>query len=209
MRTLFAAALLSTLVLAPAYADTRAVENQAFHAIDARGPYRLNIVAGAPAAHAIATGTADHLRDLDIRVVNGVLQIRRNCSGICNSNGARAVIDITAPTLDRVAIGYGADANVEHLAAGAFDASASMGSDLTLQGACGSLTAAASMGADLRADALRCESVHASASMGSDVSVFASRSIEARAGMGADIHVSGKPEQRELHGGLGGDVTID
>src|SRR6185295_19280433 len=102
--------------------------NQAFHAIDARGPYRLNIVAGAPAAHALATGTADHLRDLDIRVVNGVLQIRRNCSGLCNSNGTRAVIDIAAPALDRVAIGYGADATVEHLSACAFDASASMGS---------------------------------------------------------------------------------
>jgi hypothetical protein len=65
------------------------------------------------------------------------------------------------------------------------------------------------MGADLHAANLHCNAVSADASMGSDVSVYASRSINAHAGMGADIRVAGNPAQRDVHGGLGADVTIE
>ena len=209
MRTLWAAALLGAAFVTPAQAETRSLEGETFHAIDARGPYQLNIVAGAPTAHAVAEGTTQHLSDLEMRVENGVLQIRRRCSGICNSNGTRAVIEVSASGLDSVAIGWGADASVRHVAADSFNAHVSMGSDLTLDGTCGSLTAAASMGADLHAANLHCNAVSADASMGSDVSVYASRSINAHAGMGADIRVAGNPAQRDVHGGLGADVTIE
>ena len=208
MRTFYAAALFSVALLTPAHAETRSLDGQAFHAIDARGPYRLNITAGAPAARAVADGRAEFLRDLDMHVENGVLLIRRQCSGLCNSRETRAVIDITAPTLDRVAIGWGADADVHGVAADTFDAAASMGAELRLGGTCGSLTASASMGAEMRATDLKCDSVRASASMGADVYVYASHSISARAGMGADVRVAGQPEQRDVHEGMGADVTI-
>ncbi|MBS0384712.1 MAG: DUF2807 domain-containing protein [Proteobacteria bacterium] len=209
MRTLWAAALLSAATLTPAHAETRSLEGQSFHAIDARGPYQLNVVVGAPAARSIADGKAEYLTDLDMRVENGVLRIRRNCSGICNSNHTRAVIDISAPSLDRVAVGWGADAQVRGVAADTFDATASMGSDLSIDGTCGALTASASMGADLHASHLRCHDVRATASMGADMSVYASQSIAARAGLGTDIHVAGAPERRDVHGSIGSDVTIE
>jgi Putative auto-transporter adhesin, head GIN domain len=209
MKTVWAAALLGAVCAMPAHAETRALEGESFHAIDARGPYQLNIVAGALAARVAAEGTTQHLSDLEMHVENGVLQIRRHCSGICHSNGTRAVIEVSAPALDSVAIGWGADATVRHVAADSFNARASMGSDLTIDGTCGSLTAAASMGADVHAANLHCSAVSADASMGADMTVFASQSINARAGMGADIRVAGKPRQRAVHGGLGADVTID
>lgn len=208
MRTVYIAVLASIALLTPAHAETRSLEGQAFHAIDARGPYRLNITAGAPSARAVADGRTELLRDLDMRVENGVLLIRRQCSGFCNSRETRAVINIAAPTLDRVAIGWGADADVRGLAADTFDAAASMGAELRLGGTCGSLTASASMGAEMRAADLKCDSVRASASMGADVYVYASRSINAHAGMGADVLVAGAPEQRDVHAGLGADVTF-
>ncbi|MFZ2031686.1 MAG: DUF2807 domain-containing protein [Vitreimonas sp.] len=209
MRTFCIAAMLGVAVAASAHAETRALDGQSFHAIDARGPYQLNIVSGAPAARVAANGSADHLSDLEMRVENGVLQIRRHCSGICNSNGTRAVIEVSAPALDSVAIGWGADASVQHVAADTFNAHVSMGSDLTLDGTCRSLIVAASMGADLHAANLRCNAVSADASMGADVAVYASQSIDAHAGMGSDIRVLGKPAQRNVHGGVGADVTID
>lgn len=209
MKTLWAVTLLGAAFATAAHAETRSLEGETFHAIDARGPYQLNVVAGAPSAHVAASGRADHLSDLDMRVENGVLQIRRHCSGICNSNGTRAVIEVAAPALDSVAIGWGADASVQHVAADAFSAHVSMGSDLTLDGTCGSLTVAASMGADLHAANLHCNAVSADASMGADVTVYASQSVSAHAGMGADIRVAGKPAQRNVHGGIGADVTID
>jgi hypothetical protein len=209
MRTFCVAVLLGAAVVAPAHAETRALDGQSFHAIDARGPYRLNIVAGAPVAHVAASGRVDHLSDLDMRVENGVLQIRRHCSGICNSNGTRAVIEVAAPALDSVDIGWGADASVQHVAADRFNVHVSMGSDVTIDGTCRLLTVAASMGADIHASNLHCNDVSADASMGSDVTVYASQSIDAHAGMGADISVAGKPAQRNVRGGIGADVTID
>lgn len=211
MRPIYAAAFVTVGVLTPALAqaETRSIEGQSFHAIDARGPYQLNIVAGASAARVQANGSADHLSDLDMRVENGVLQIRRHCNGICNSNGTRAVIDVSAQALDSVAIGWGADGAVQHVAADRFNVHVSMGSDLTLDGTCGSLTVAASMGADIHAANLHCNEVSADASMGADMAVYASQSIDAHAGMGSDIRVLGKPAQRNVHGGLGADVTID
>ena len=210
MKTLWLAILLGASALAPAaYAETRSLDGQSFHAIDARGPYRLNVVAGAPAPRVVADGRAEYLSDLDMHVENGVLQIRRHCSGICNSHGTRAVIEVAAPALDSVAIGWGADASVQHVAANTLDVHVSMGSDVTIDGTCGSLNAAASMGADLHAANLHCGVVNADASMGADVAVYASQSINAHAGMGADIRVSGKPAQRTVHGGVGADVTID
>jgi len=211
MKPIYAAAFLAVGVLTPtlAQAETRSIEGQSFHAIDARGPYQLNIVAGAPAAHVTANGTADHLSDLDMRVENGVLQIRRHCSGICNSHGTRAVIDVSAPALDSVAVGWGADASVQHIAADNFNVHVSMGSDLTIDGTCRSLTVAASMGADIHASNLHCNDVSADASMGADMAVYASQSIDAHAGMGSDIRVLGKPAQRNVHGGIGADVSID
>lgn len=211
MKPIYTATLLSIGLLTPALAqaETRSLDGHSFHAIDARGPYRLNIVSGAPAVHVVADGRAEYLSDLEMRVENGVLQIRRHCSGICNSHGTRAVIDVSAPALDSVAVGWGADASVQHVAADAFSAHVSMGSDLTIDGTCGTLTAAASMGADLHAANLHCSEVNADASMGADVAVYASQAINAHAGMGSDIRVLGKPAQRNVHGGIGADVTID
>lgn len=205
MKNVLAAALIATAFAAAASAETRSVG--AFNAVDARGRFRVEIVAGANRAVEIDGPDAQRIAAR----VNGdelvLSPVDRNWFG--SEPEIHAVVRVTAPALASVQASRGADVEVRDLRSDQFNADASMGGVLRLAGGCGRLDAAASMGGEIDAGAFACTHVHAAASMGGTLRVTARQAVEASASMGGVIAVSGAPPQRESHSSMGGEVSFD
>lgn len=206
----FAACLIAALMLAaPAFAETRTINAQGFHAIDASGPYRLQFAVGETYSVSVQ-GAARDLDRMRISVSEGVLRISRRCTFFCGgNNGARAAITVTAPRLDRFDASMGLNASARGVEASEFSADVAMGGVLDITGACGHLSADVAMGGVLRAAEFRCRTVIIDASMGGAANVHATQSVNAEASMGGDVDVFGSPGQRNIARTMGGDVSVN
>jgi hypothetical protein len=209
MRVVLALATTAALlaIAAPAQAESRTIEVAAFHAINAEGPFRVNYTPNARASVFVRGADLDRVR---IRVVNGVLRISQRCTFLCISNrGPIAVIEAASPSIDSFSASKGAEAYARGVRARNFDASASMGGNLTVAGSCDTLDASVSMGGVLTAKELRCASASVSASMGGIADVHANGSVRASASMGGTIDVSGAPQERHASSSMGGTISIE
>lgn len=197
----------AALTASPAQAETRRIDGEPFHAIEASGPYEVEYAPGA--AHAVViTGEPRRLDRMRVSVRNGVLRISRRCTFFCSSRGTLARIQVTAPSLDRFEAAMGLEGRARGLDAETLDLGIAMGASIEAEGRCGALNADLSMGAVLKADDLRCARVRIDASMGAEADVFAAEAIEAEASMGADIDVLGAPPARSISRTMGGDISF-
>ncbi|MBI1185929.1 MAG: hypothetical protein GC206_01065 [Alphaproteobacteria bacterium] len=197
----------AALTASPAYADTRRIDGQAFHAIDASGPYEVVYTAG-PDHSVVITGETRRLNRMRVQVRNGVLRISRRCTFFCSSRGTLARVEATAPSLRSFDASMGLEARANGLDADQLSVDVSMGASLTVDGRCGSLNADVSMGGALRARGLECARVMVDASMGGEADVFAGEAVDADASMGGDIDVLGAPAARRVSRSMGGDISF-
>jgi len=197
----------AVMFAAPASAETRRIDGQAFHAIEISGPYELEYVAG-PTHEVVITGETRRLNRMRARVRNGVLQISRRCTFFCSSRGTYATVQVTAPSIRAFEVSMGAEARAAGVDAERLEIDVSMGGGFTIAGTCGRLNADVSMGAVLRAEGLLCRDVTVDASMGAEADVYASGSVNADASMGGDVDVAGGPSAREVSRSMGGDITV-
>jgi hypothetical protein len=197
----------AALTASPAQAETRRIDGQAFHAIDASGPYELVYTPG-PEHAVVITGETRRLNRMRVQVRNGVLRISRRCTFFCSSRGNLARIEVTGPALRRFDAAMGLEARASGVDAEQFDADVAMGAALDVEGRCGALNADVSMGGVLRASGLRCARVVVDASMGGEAAVFAADAVEADASMGGDIDVFGEPPARSTSRSMGGDISF-
>ncbi|MES1201060.1 MAG: DUF2807 domain-containing protein [Pseudomonadota bacterium] len=205
MRKLIAAGLvLGAFALAIAHAEPRSAGQ--FSSINARGQFRVEVVAGpqsvdvsGPDANRIAVHTEGG--ELVLSLVNPPWFGREP--------HLDAVVHVSTPRLEHLRASRGASVHAVDVRADAFDAAASMGGELEVAGVCRQLDADASMGGVVNAASLTCASVHADASMGGVISASAHQSAEGSASMGGTIAFSGNPAQRNRHAIMGGDVHFD
>jgi len=211
MKTLlFALGLAFTLAFAaPASAETRTFDAPGeLHGVRVGGPFSVDITKG-DIVSVVAEGRADELDHMRVEISGGVLHISQRCYLFCFSNNRRALVRVTAPSLDTLSVAMGAEATATDIAAQRFSLSASMGGMAEVRGACDSLEVTASMGGVVTADALSCRTVAASASMGGVVNVAAKESVTANSSMGGQIDVDGEPASRQVHTSMGGGVSLN
>lgn len=207
MRILILGACALALSAAPAFAETRTLTPPAFEAIEASGPYEVEYVPG-EAYSVTLSGTPRNLDRTQVRVRDGVLQIKQRCRWICNSRGTLATIRITAPAVDTFDAALGVDVRARGVEANEISLDVSMGATMHISGACGTLQADVSMGGALRAQELRCRIADVDVSMGGDANVHATDSVNADASMGGSLSVAGTPDARRTSRSMGGSIRV-
>ena len=185
MRPVFALAAIALLAATPASAESRALSG--FTAIEASGRLRVEVSQGPHFSVDIDGQRADRVV---ARVDGDTLALSTGPNWF--RSGIDANVRVVMPALTALESSAGVDLIAHNINAGALSLEASSGSDLRVDGTCGSLVADASSGADLHAGGLRCDNVEVSASSGSVATVHARAAVNVDASSGADIFVEGE-----------------
>jgi len=103
-----------------------------FNQIELAGGYDVNVRTGsAPSVH--AKGGQNVLDKLEIKVVNGVLEIgSKNRSGFNWGNGGQVTLDVTVPALTGVALAGSGDIKVDRIAGDQFEGGISGSGNLNI-----------------------------------------------------------------------------
>ena len=206
MRMLLAGMLLTLAMASPAGADVRRIEVPGLTAVEASGPFTVQVVSGAAPA-ATLEGSAAALARMLTTFSNGLLKVRDTCWINCGRRNLDVVLKVVAPRIDSLDFSKGIEADVSDVAAGSLRLSVQMGAELDIAGRCDTLEASAKMGADLDASTLVCRQVDVTASMGANAKVHATERVKVKGSMGADVRVLGDPAQRETSGTMGANIT--
>jgi hypothetical protein len=213
----------SLATASPADAETRALSG--FASIHASEGISLDVTQGPDFA---VTVEGRETNKIETSVRNGALNISRR-GWFSFGRQEDAHVRVTLPRLAALTAASGVQANVHafeaqnlnidvsqgavleapHIRVGALTLAASQGAQITIGGACSSVTARASMGAVVDAGKLECASATANASMGATMEIHASDTVNASASMGGMIDVSGRPAHREASSGMGGQIEFN
>lgn len=208
MKSIILAAAMLLMGSGAAVAETQSIAVGDLHALEAAGAFKVEIVGG-PQSAAALEGAPDELAKLRAVVHGERLVVETRCTVFCSNHTIHAVLRVTAPALQSIAISRGAEATATGLNADALRLDVSMGGALDAAGSCGSLAVVARMGAEVDAKHLACRSADVRASMGADVSVHASESVDAHASMGASVNVAGAPVRHDTSAFMGGDISVN
>ncbi len=222
MRFLIAPLALMLMAVAPASAETRALNG--FTSVAASGGIQVEVSQGPAFAVTVEGRDADQI----LTDVHGRwLRISRR--GWLNfGRGPDAIVHVTLPQLEAlsassgvgmraqaiesrqldVTASQGAQVSAAHVRVGTLSLAATQGATLEIAGACTELGVRASMGGVIDAGGLDCSRADANASMGGTVEIHATDTVNASASMGGTIDVSGQPEHRDAHASMGGQIDF-
>lgn len=185
-----------------ANAELRNVSN--FTGVSAADRIRVEVNVGEQYGVEVTGSEADKVTT---RVDDGTLVVRRTHRPFWGGTPAiDATVRITMPAVDNLASSRGAELSASNVNAETMSLAATMGGELRVSGACGTLDAAVSMGGLIRAQDLQCRDADISASMGGDARVFASSSFDASASMGGLVNVAGGGRGDDIATSMGGSV---
>ena len=199
------------LVATPAFAAERAFPVGAFDRLAVEGSPNVAVTTGrAPGVH--ASGSADALDKLDIRVEGGTLRIgtKRGVSWSWRDSGGVRVA-VTVPMLRGVDVSGSSDVNVDRVKAPDFAANTSGSGSVRVAaldvdrasfatsgsggmeaaGRCGAGTVKVAGSGDMKLGALRCETLSASVAGSGSVDAFATRTATLATMGSGDITVAG------------------
>jgi putative autotransporter adhesin-like protein len=225
MRSLFAIAILSTALAAPAMAETKSYNFNSFTKIDISAGYEVIFTQGAQRSVTIESNDFSKI----IAEQNGdTLKISRPRNTHFNDRKFHDVVRITAPTLTEAElnagvefradgltvedleldINAGVDATFTRLKARNLTLDLNAGVDVKLSGECASIKVDAQAGVSLHAKDLKCRDAEVDAGVGSSVDIYATDKVVADASLGASVKVSGNPKEVQKQSSMSGTVTI-
>jgi hypothetical protein len=202
------AVLVAALAASPAFADTKSYAVADFTRISAAAGVSVDVAAGGDYS-VVATSSPAGLERLEVKVVDGELQIRRKAQGFRWKRGDQVTVTVSLPALEALDVSSGASIDATGVDAGAFAIDVSSGASLDVVGRCDALTVDVSSGGSVDADKFECRTANASASSGGSANIFASESVNADASSGGSIDVSGAPKTVNKRSSSGGSVDID
>ena len=198
----------AVLVTAPAFADTKTYAVADFTRVSAASGVAVDVTVGGDYAVA-ATSSASGLERLEIKVVDGELQIRRKyIKGLRWRRGDDVAVTVAMPALEALDASSGASVDATGVDAGAFSIDASSGASIDVAGRCDALTVDVSSGGSIDADKLECRTANASASSGGSADIFATESVNGDASSGGSVDVSGSPKIVNKDTSSGGSVDV-
>ena len=203
----FAAAALAAA--APAAADTRAWNPAAFDRLSVAGAYTVEVVTGGtPSVR--ATGDADDLEKVRVRVEDGTLRIDTR-PGSWRMGSVR--VRVVARPLRAVAVAGASDVRLDRARARSFTGSVAGSGELAIdavdvgalalsvagsgsldaRGRCDRLTASIAGSGTARLGALRCNALTADVMGSGDLAAHADRTATITAAGSGDVRISGRP----------------
>ncbi|MDZ7627818.1 MAG: head GIN domain-containing protein [Parvularculaceae bacterium] len=203
-----AAVFAAAIMTAPAFAETKTYAVADFTRVSASAGVSVDITAGADYA-VRASSSAEGLERLEIKVVEGELQIRRKSKGWRWKRGDEVNVTVSLPALEAVDVSSGASVDATGVDAGAFAIDVSSGGSLDIAGKCDALTVDVSSGGSVDADEFLCRSANASASSGGSADIYASESVNGDASSGGSVDVSGSPKTVNKDTSSGGSIDVD
>lgn len=209
MRVLPILAAAAALAASPAAAATRDWSPAAFDRVAVGGAYSVEIVTGG-ALLVRATGDADDLEKVRVRVENGALKID-TVPGSWRMGTVR--VRVVAPPLRGVTAAGSSDVRLDHARGGAFAGSVAGSGELAIaaidvraltlsvagsgevaaRGRCDQLTVSIAGSGEAALRELRCGSLSASVMGSGDLAAFANRSAVITAAGSGDVRVAGRP----------------
>lgn len=200
-------ALLVSMPLASAAAETRTFDFDDFNEVDIAAGVDATVTVGSDFAIAVEADEKD-LERLRIEVKDRTLKISREYRGMSWSDGrGKIVATISMPTLVGIEASSGASVVATGIDAGAFAIETSSGGSAEATGRCESLDADASSGSRLDAEALQCARVVVDASSGASVRAYADEEMTADASSGASVKIFGDPARRDVSKSSGASVS--
>jgi hypothetical protein len=199
----------AAVMTSSAYADTKTYAVADFTRVSAASGVSVDIAVGGDYAVA-ATSSADGLERLEIKVVDGELQIKRKyVKGLRWRRGDEVNVTVAMPALEALDVSSGASVDATGVDAGAFAIDVSSGASVDVVGRCDALTVDVSSGGSIDADRLECRTANASASSGGSADIFASESVNGDASSGGSVDVSGSPKTVNKDTSSGGSVDVN
>lgn len=179
-----------------------------FSAIDVRGVYRLNIVAGED-YKVFTSGQPKEVEHMRVYVKNGVLVLDQDKDDKRKGKSDDGVwVDIALPNLSALTISGVGTGDVTGVKADNFDMDVSGVGELEISGTCGRLETSMRGVGEIDARGLECEHAVVSLKGVGEVSLFASESVDVTAkGIGA-VNVYGKPKDVKQSKGFMSGVTV-
>jgi hypothetical protein len=222
---LFALLLAASALAMPAFADTKSYTFNTFTRLDISAGYEV-IFTQAP-QRSVTIESSDFSK-IEIEQRGETLRVGRPENTNINGRRPPDIVRISAPDLEEAAlnagvkftadglsvenlvldINAGVKAVFAHVQAQTIRLDANAGVDVELAGTCQTLEVEASAGVDVDAEQLRCSRAIVDAGVGSSVSVHATGSVSADAGLGASIRVAGGPKDVDKQTSLGGSVVV-
>lgn len=201
-------ALAGAMLASSAFAETKTYALADFTRVSAAAGVSVDIAVGGDYA-VTATSSAEGLERLEIKVVDGALQVRRKAKGWRWKRGEEVSVKVAMPALEAIGVSSGASVDAVGVDAGAFAIDASSGGSLDVAGKCDALTVDVSSGGNVDAETLICRTANASASSGGSADIFASESVNADASSGGSVDVNGSPKTVNKDTSSGGSVDVD
>ncbi len=202
------AVAITALAVSPAFAESKTYALADFSRISAAAGVSVDVTAGGDYS-VVATGSAEGLERLEVKVDSGELQIRRKAKGWRWTRNDAVTVKVSLPALDAVDVSSGASVDAASVDAGAFAIDVSSGGSLDILGRCDALTVDVSSGGSVDAEKFECRTANASASSGGSADIFASESVIASASSGGSVDVAGAPKTVNKSTSSGGSVDID
>lgn len=205
---LSAAIFFAAIAVSPALAETKTYALADFTRISASAGVDVDVTAGADYS-VVASSSGEGLQRLEIKVVDGELQIgRKRMSGFRWKRGDDVNVKVSLPALAALDVSSGASVGATGVDAGAFAIDASSGASVNVAGRCDALSVDVSSGGSIEAEAFECRTANASASSGGSADIFASESVNGEASSGGSIEVSGSPKTVNKDTSSGGSVSV-
>lgn len=205
---LSSAVLAAALIASPAFAETKTYALADFTRVSAAAGVDVDMTVGGDYS-VVATSSSEGLERLDIKVVEGELQIRRKSKGWRWKRGDAVNVKVLLPALEAVDVSSGASVDAVGVDAGAFAIDVSSGGSLDIAGRCDALTVDVSSGGSVDAGGFLCRTANASASSGGSADIFAAESVNGDASSGGSLDVSGSPKSVNKDTSSGGSVDVD
>ena len=174
-----------------------------FTGVVASGGLHVEITAGAPFDVEV-TGPRPELIMTKLSGTNLVIRPRHSMfdwGGFPNH-----LVRVSVPELEKISSSAASRVMASGVDAPKLSISASSGSRLRVEGACGDLDADASSGANLTAEGLSCQKGRAEASSGGKLRVAVSEQLDVDASSGGEVSVTGNPRMGRISLSSGGEL---
>lgn len=172
--------------------EQRAVQVAAFDKVELKGPDRLIVRVGGAQSVSLA-GDSAVLEQIEVKVGDGQLVVRRKGRSSVSGPRERATITVTVPRLAAAGVGGSGEMSVDKVGGGDFAAAVGGSGELRIgEAQAGKLKAAVGGSGDLRFDRIEADSVKmAIGGSGTIGAAGRARTVEAAIGGSGDVEAGG------------------
>ncbi|MEM8800704.1 MAG: head GIN domain-containing protein [Pseudomonadota bacterium] len=199
---------LSTLAAAPAIAATKSLDVTSLEEIEISANVEVEF-RQSDTVSAELIGDEDDFERLKITIGSDKLKIKQKKNSLFSNYTELDIrVVLRAPTVEELDLSLGLRADLQLGNQDDLRIDANTGVEVEISGTCDDVEYDISTGAEVEAGELRCNDADVTANTGGEIELYASGKLEARATLGGEITVLGRPKSVDLGTSFGGEIEI-